>query len=158
MTSLSVAWPGRMAAAPAVSNNMPAVPHVPPVPPANQPYVMHPPQPPPVVRISSPSYEPHFQSQQANKLESFVQESMSTINRNLEALKEDIRRQNDKDEKFDKLERLIKRTAIAILGAIAVHAALSWLRAERHMKTLTSNIAKLAASRIQVEQVLHLLS
>jgi uncharacterized protein YycO len=113
----------------------------------------------PVARISSPAYEPHFQSQaQANRLENLVQESMSTINRNLEALKEDVRRQTDKDEKFDKLERLIKRATMAILASIAIHAVLSWFRAERHIKNLTNHIAKLAASRITVEQVLNLMS
>lgn len=155
MTSLSVAWPSRTAAA-----NFNATPQVPTPPPANQQYTVHSPPQMPVLRLSNPpSYEPHFQSQQqSNKLESFVQDSMSTINRNLEALKEDLRRQNDKDEKFDKLERLIKRVAMAILASILIHAALSWFRAERYMKNLTSSIAKLAASRITVDQVINMMS
>jgi hypothetical protein len=142
-----------------VNNPPPQVP----APQATQPQLVHPPPQMPVLRLSNPpSYEPHFQShqsqQQANRLESFVQDSMSTINRNLEALKEDLRRQTDKDEKFDKLERLIKRVAMAILASIVIHAALSWFRAERYMKNLNTSIAKLAASRITVDQVIHMLS
>ena len=152
MTSLSVAWPHLNSPPPQPPPNPMAR-----LPPPDHHYVAHPPQTPPIARIS-PVYEPNFQAQSINKLESFVQESMSTINRNLESLKEDIRRQNDKDERFDKLERLIKRVAMAILASIAVHAAISWLRAESFKKALTTNIAKLAASRITVEQVLNLVS
>ena len=153
MTSLNAAWPHLNGPPPQPPPNPMAR-----MPPPDHHYLAHPPQqPPPIARIS-PAYEPNFQSQSINKLESFVQESMSTINRNLESLKEDIRRQNDNDDRFDKLERLIKRVGMAILASIAVHAAISWLRAESFKKTLTANIAKLAASRITVEQVLNLVS
>lgn len=147
MTSLDVAWPQRKQQAP-----LPP----PPMPPPNQNGVAHAPQAIPVMRISKPYEETYAQI--PHRLEGFVQDSMSTMNRSLEGLKEDLRRQSDKDERFEKLERLIKRATIAILVAIALCAALSWLRAERVVKQITNSIAKLAASRLSVEQVLNLVS
>lgn len=147
MTSLDVAWPKRMQQA--------AVPP-PAMPPPNQTPIAHPTHALPVMRIANPHEEVFAQI--PHRLEGFVQDSMSTLNRSLEALKEDIKRQNDRDERFEKLERLIKRATMAILAAIALCALLSWFRAERVVKQITNSISKLAASRLSVEQVLNLVS
>jgi hypothetical protein len=123
-------------------------------PPPNQTNVAH---NPPLAHISR-TYDEAIQQQGPNRLELFIQESMAGMHRNVESLKEEIRRKDDNEDKFDKLERLMKRGALAILATVLILAVFMWFRAEKYVKTMSSNIAKLAGSRITVEQCLNLVS
>ena len=147
MTSLREAWRN--------PNVLPKMPEqTAPTPPPNQHNLAH---NPPLAHISR-SYDEAIQQQGPSRLELFMQESMAGMRRDVEGLKEEVRVRDDKQDKFDKLERLIKRATLAILAALLILAAFTWIRAEKYVKHMSGHIAKLAGSRITVDQLLNLVS
>lgn len=148
MTSLRSAWGDRMSA--------PRAPEQPAIVPApNQHNLAH--NPPSVAHISR-SYDEAMMQQGPSKLEVFMQDSMSSMHRDIESLKDEIRRRDDKDSKFDKLERLIKHAGLAIMALMLILAAFTWFRAENYVKSMSNHINRLAASRLTVDQLINLVS
>lgn len=81
---------------------------------------------------------------------------MAGLHRQMEIMKDELARRDDKDEKFANVEKLIKKIALGLLGAIIAGFVIYWFCANRNMKTLTAYIARLATSKITVSQVLEL--
>jgi hypothetical protein len=148
MTSLREAWKS-----PYVMPR-PEPPPQNPTPPPNQHNLAH---NPPLAYISR-TYDEAIQHQGPSRLELLIQDSMANIHRDVAGLKDEVRMRDDKQEKFDKLERLIKRATLAILATLLVLIAFTWIRAERYAKHVSGHIAKLAGSRITVDQLLNLVS
>jgi len=161
MTSIDEAW-GESFAKPKVMapKPMPQMPvQMPPMPQMQMPPDIHPSvhHPPPQMARLARIEEP-YQPPGPTRTEIYLQDSMASLHRQMEGVREELRRRDDKDEGFAKIEKLIKRVALGLLAAIIIALIITWLRAEKHVKSLTKFIGHLAASRLSVKEVIDLVS
>lgn len=128
------------------------------MPPDIQPRVHNPPPPTMTQLARLARIEEPYQPPGPTRTEIYLQDSMASLHRQMEGVREELRRRDDKDEGFAKIEKLIKRVALGLLAAIIVALIINWLRAEKHVKSLTKFIGHLAASRLSVKEVIDLVS
>jgi hypothetical protein len=157
MTDIEQAW-GENFGAPKITPQMQQMQHMQHIQQLQQQKTMNNPTPdlhevhhPPLMRQAR--LEEPRQPPGPTRAEIYLQDSMASLHRQMESLREEIRRQ-DKEDKFAKLEKLLKKIALGLLAAIVLGLVLNWFRAEKHMKTLSAYIARLATCRITVNQVL----
>lgn len=160
MTDINLAW-GDSFGPPKVTKSvmpamMPAIHPMPPMPPTmppdQHPSVHHPPQMLKMARIEEPYQQ--LPPPGPTRTEIYIQDSMASLHRQMEGVREELRRRDDKDERFSKLERLIKKVALGLLAAIIGFLVIVWLRLDKHVKTLSTFIQRLAVSRLELKQVI----
>lgn len=163
MCSIEQAW-GEGFGAPKISPQMQQMQHMQHIQQLQQQKTMNAPTPdqhnvhhtPPPQSVRLARLEENYQPPPGpTRTEVYLQDSMASLHRQVESIREEIKRQ-DKEERFQKLEKLLKKIALGLLGAIVLGLVLNWFRAEKHVKTLTSYIQRLATCRITFNQVLDL--